>query len=99
MLSFRERREVHRCGRPSLIRPTASSTHGIVLAFMKEYGLKAKPAATGGPAATFTQVRSGQIDVGWSAPSFGFDAEKDGKIRIVARGNDLPGFASKPRAC
>jgi NitT/TauT family transport system substrate-binding protein len=68
-----------------------SSTHGIVLAFMKEYGLKAKPTATGGPAATFTQVMSGQVDVGWSAPPFGFNAEKDGKIRIVARGNDLPG--------
>ena len=28
-----------------------SSTHGIVTAFMQQYDLKAKPTATGGPAA------------------------------------------------
>jgi NitT/TauT family transport system substrate-binding protein len=33
-----------------------SSTHGIVTAFMKQYDLKAKPTATGGPAPTLTQV-------------------------------------------
>jgi NitT/TauT family transport system substrate-binding protein len=48
-----------------------SSTHGIVKAFMSQYDLKAKPTATGGPAPTLTQVMSGQIDVGWSAPPFG----------------------------
>src|SRR6266705_433665 len=50
-----------------------SSTHGIVTAFMKQYDLKAKPTATGGPAPTLTQVMSGQIDVGWAAPPFGLD--------------------------
>jgi NitT/TauT family transport system substrate-binding protein len=65
-----------------------SSTHSIVLAFMKEFGLKAKPTATGSPPATFTQVMSGQIDVGWSSPPFGFDAIDEGKIRIVAHAND-----------
>src|SRR4051812_13281395 len=48
-----------------------SSTDGIVTAFMKQYNLKAKPVATGGPAPTLTQVMSGQIDVGWAAPPFG----------------------------
>jgi NitT/TauT family transport system substrate-binding protein len=65
-----------------------SSTHSIVLAFMKEFGLKAKPTATGSPPATFTQVMSGQIDIGWSSPPFGFDAIDEGKIRIVAHAND-----------
>jgi NitT/TauT family transport system substrate-binding protein len=65
-----------------------SSTHSIVLAFMKEFGLKAKPTATGSPPATFTQVMSEQIDIGWSSPPFGFDAIDEGKIRIVARAND-----------
>ena len=36
-----------------------SSTHGIVTAFMKQYDLKAKPTATGGPPGTLTQVMSG----------------------------------------
>jgi NitT/TauT family transport system substrate-binding protein len=65
-----------------------SSTHSIVLAFMKEFGLKAKPTATGSPPATFTQVMSGQIDVGWSSPPFGFDAIDEKKIRIVAHANE-----------
>ena len=50
-----------------------SSTHGIVTAFMKQYDLKAKPTAMGGPAAKLTAVMSGQIDVGWAAPPFGLD--------------------------
>ncbi len=66
-----------------------SSTHSIVLAFVKD-GLKAKPTATGNPSATLTQVMSGQIDVGWSSPPFGFKQLDDGAIRIVAKGNDSP---------
>lgn len=45
-----------------------SSTHGVVNAFVQENGLKPRLTATGGPAPTLTQVMSGQIDVGWSAP-------------------------------
>jgi NitT/TauT family transport system substrate-binding protein len=55
-----------------------------------ELGLKAKPTATGGPAATLTQVMSGQIDIGWAAPPFGLQEIKEGKIRIVAHGSDVP---------
>jgi NitT/TauT family transport system substrate-binding protein len=69
-----------------------SSTHGIVTAFMKQYDLKAKPTATGGPAPTLTQVMSGQIDVGWSAPPFGLQQLDEGKIRIIASGNDAAAF-------
>src|SRR5437667_6871203 len=69
-----------------------SSTHGIVTAFMKQYDLKAKPTATGGPAPTLTQVMSGQIDIGWSAPPFGLQQLDEGKIRIIATGNDAAIF-------
>jgi NitT/TauT family transport system substrate-binding protein len=69
-----------------------SSTHGIVTAFMKQYNLTAKPTATGGPASTLTQVMSNQIDVGWSAPPFGLQQLDDGKIRIIASGNDATVF-------
>jgi NitT/TauT family transport system substrate-binding protein len=69
-----------------------SSTHGIVNAFMKQYDLKARPTATGGPAPTLTQVMSGQIDVGWSAPPFGLDQLDQKQIRIVASGNDASAF-------
>ena len=65
-----------------------STSHNIVLAFVSDLGVKAKPTATGGPPATFTAVMSGQIDIGWSAPPFGLQEEKDGKIRIIGRGSD-----------
>ena len=69
-----------------------SSTHGIVTAFMKQYDLKAKPTATGGPSPTLTQVMSGQIDVGWSAPPFGLKQLDEGTIRVIASGNDAAVF-------
>jgi NitT/TauT family transport system substrate-binding protein len=59
---------------------------------MKQYDLKAKPTATGGPAPTLTQVMSNQIDVGWSAPPFGLQQLDEGKIRIIAQGNDATVF-------
>ena len=69
-----------------------SSTNGIVTAFMKEYQLKAKPTAMGGPSANLTAVMSGQIDVGWAAPPFGLDELDQKKIRIIATGNDATAF-------
>ena len=69
-----------------------SSTDGIVTAFMKQYDLKAKPTATGGPSATLTAVMSGQIDVGWSAPPFGLAQLDKGEICIIASGNDASVF-------
>jgi NitT/TauT family transport system substrate-binding protein len=69
-----------------------SSTHGIVTAFIKQYGLKAKPTAMGGPPANLTAVMSGQIDVGWAAPPFGLDQLDQKQIRIIASGNDAEVF-------
>ncbi len=69
---------------------SGSSSHNIVVAFGQEMGAKAKATATGGPPATFTQVMTGQIDIGWSAPPFGLKEIKEGKIRIIARGSDIP---------
>jgi NitT/TauT family transport system substrate-binding protein len=69
-----------------------SSTDGVVTAFIKQYNLKAKPVATGSPSSTLTQVMSGQVDVGWSAPPFGLDQIDKGEIRIIASGNDSAVF-------
>jgi len=66
-----------------------SSTHGVVTAFVEQYGLKAaKPTQTGGPAPTLTAVMSGQVDVGWAAPPFGLDQLDRNEIRQIATGND-----------
>jgi NitT/TauT family transport system substrate-binding protein len=61
----------------------------VVLAFGAELGAKAKPTATGGLPATLTQVMSGQIDIGWAVAPFGLKEIEDGKIRIIANGNDV----------
>jgi NitT/TauT family transport system substrate-binding protein len=67
-----------------------SSSNNIVVAFVSELGAKAKPTATGGPPGTLTAVMSGQVDIGWAAPPFGIKEIKEGKIRIIARGSDVP---------
>jgi NitT/TauT family transport system substrate-binding protein len=67
-----------------------SSTNLLVLGFLKTYGLKAQPTKTGSPPATLTAVMSGQVDVGWAAPPFGLKEIEEGKIRIIARGSEVP---------
>ena len=67
-----------------------SSSHNLVLAFVDELGLKAKPTPTGSPPATLTAVMSGQIDIGWAAPPIAMQEIKDGKVRVIARGSDAP---------
>ena len=67
-----------------------SSTNLILLQLVKQAGSTPKLVPTGGAPATYTQVMTGQIDVGWSAPPFGLKEIKEGKIRIIARGSDIP---------
>jgi NitT/TauT family transport system substrate-binding protein len=67
-----------------------SSTHAIVLAFVKENNLTAKPTATGNPASTLTAVMTDQVDVGWASPPFGFKEMDAGQINIVAKATDSP---------
>jgi len=67
-----------------------SGTHITALRFMKERNFTAKLTATGSVPATFTQVMSGQVDIGFSTPPFGLDAIERGQIRLIALANDLP---------
>jgi NitT/TauT family transport system substrate-binding protein len=69
---------------------SGSSSNNLVLAFAQELGVKAKPTATGSPPGTLTSVMSGQIDIGWASPPFGVKEIKDGQIRILIRGSDVP---------
>ena len=74
---------------------TGSSTNLAVLAFIREFGVQAKPIAMGSPASTFTQTMSGQVDIGWSSPPFGVEALQQGRIRIVVRESDVPAFRNQ----
>jgi len=68
---------------------TGASTHIAVLRFIADYGLKARPVATGDISATITQAMSGQVDVGWSVAPFNLDPLAKGEIRLVARASDI----------
>src|SRR3982074_3259780 len=82
-------------GRTVAYSTNGSSTNLIVLALAKHHGVTVKPTATGSPVSTLTQTMTGQVDVGWSAAPIGVSALEEGKIRIVARGNDVPAFADQ----
>lgn len=66
-----------------------ASTHIAVLRFISDENLKAKPISTGNPAATLTQVMTGQVDVGWAVAPFGLDQMEKGEIRLVGRASDV----------
>jgi len=67
-----------------------STSHNLVLAFVEELGLKARPTPTGSPPGTLTAVMSGQIDIGWAGAPVALQDIKDGKLRVVFRGSDVP---------
>jgi NitT/TauT family transport system substrate-binding protein len=68
---------------------TGASSHINVLRFISEYGLKARPVATGDAASTLTQTMSGQVDIGWSVAPFALDGIAKGEVRMIARASDL----------
>jgi len=69
-----------------------SSGYVALRQLAKLYQVNLKLAATGGPAATYTQVMSGQVDIGWANPPFGFEQRKAGLIRVVALESELLDF-------
>ena len=72
-----------------------SSTNSILLTLKDTRHMAFDAIATGSPPGTFTQVMSGQVDVGWASPPFGVEALQQGKIRLLLRGNDLPPIRSQ----
>jgi NitT/TauT family transport system substrate-binding protein len=68
---------------------TGASSHITVLRFISEYGLKAKPVATGDVPSTITQVMSGQVDIGWSVAPFVLDLLSTGAARMIGRASDI----------
>jgi NitT/TauT family transport system substrate-binding protein len=82
-------------GKTVAISTNGSSTHTVVLGLERRHGVKVKTVPSGSPSPTFTVVMSGQVDIGWSSPPFALDALGQKKIRIVARGNEVPELADQ----
>jgi NitT/TauT family transport system substrate-binding protein len=72
-----------------------STSDSVLRALIAHYGLKAKPAQTGGPPGTFTMTMSGQIDIGWSVAPFGLKELQATSIRVLMRGSDLPSMRNQ----
>jgi NitT/TauT family transport system substrate-binding protein len=82
-------------GRSAGFSTVGASTNIALLALIKHFGTSTRPVASGASAVTLTQVMSGQIDVGWASPPFGLQQLQEGRIRLIARGNDAPSMVDQ----
>jgi len=74
---------------------TGSISHYDALDFSKQFRLNAKLVPTGAEPTTLRELMSSRVDVGWATPPFGLDEIEQGKIRVVARANDVPAIRDK----
>jgi NitT/TauT family transport system substrate-binding protein len=72
------------------ISTSGSSSNMLALALAKHFGINLVPTATGNYSSTFTQVMTKQVDIGFAQAPFLLDAVEDGRIRLLAKGGDIP---------
>jgi NitT/TauT family transport system substrate-binding protein len=77
-------------GKTIAISTSGSSSNMLALALAKHFGITLVPIATGNYSATFTQVMTRQVDIGFAQAPFLLDAVADGRIRLIAKGGDIP---------
>jgi NitT/TauT family transport system substrate-binding protein len=65
------------------------------LALQEQHAVKLTGVAAGDPGAALARVLAGRLDVGWSVPPVGAAELAAGRIRIIARADDLPGLAGR----
>jgi NitT/TauT family transport system substrate-binding protein len=78
---------------------SGSSSNNIVVAFVEELGLKAKPTSTGGQPGTLTSVMTGQIDIGWAAPPFGLKSSTRARSALLPAAPTYPRCAGRRCGC
>jgi NitT/TauT family transport system substrate-binding protein len=72
------------------ISTSGSSSNMLALALAKHFGINLVPTATGNYSSTFTQVMTKQVEIGFAQAPFLLDAVEDGRIRLLAKGGDIP---------
>jgi len=77
-------------GKTIAISTSGSSSNMLALALAKHFRIHLVPIATGNYSSTFTQVMTKQVDIGFAQAPFLLDAVEDGRIRLVAKGGDIP---------
>src|SRR3954453_10497562 len=77
-------------GKTIAISTNGSASNMFALALAKHFGITLKPQPTGAYAATLTQTLTKQVDIGFSAAPFNLNYVDEGRIRIIARGSEVP---------
>jgi NitT/TauT family transport system substrate-binding protein len=77
-------------GKSIAISTNGSASNMFALHLARHFGVNLKPQPAGNYTATLTQVLTRQVDIGFSAAPFNLNFVDEGKIRIVARGSEVP---------
>jgi NitT/TauT family transport system substrate-binding protein len=77
-------------GKTIAISTNGSASNMFALALAKHFAITLKPQPAGAYAATLTQTLTKQVDIGFSAAPFHLNYVDEGRIRIIARGSDVP---------
>ena len=77
-------------GKSIAISTNGSASNMFALHLARHFGVNLKPQPAGNYTATLTQVLTKQLDIGFSAAPFNLNFVDDGRIRIIARGSDVP---------
>jgi NitT/TauT family transport system substrate-binding protein len=77
-------------GKSIAISTNGSASNMFALHLARHFGVNLKTQPAGNYTATLTQVMTKQLDIGFSAAPFNLNFVDDGRIRIIARGSDVP---------
>ena len=77
-------------GKSIAISTNGSASNMFALHLARHFGVNLKPQPAGNYTATLTQVLTKQLDIGFSAAPFNLNFVDEGRIRIIARGSDVP---------
>ena len=77
-------------GKSIAISTNGSASNMFALHLARHFGVDLKPQPAGNYTATLTQVLTKQLDIGFSAAPFNLNYVDEGRIRIIARGSDVP---------
>jgi NitT/TauT family transport system substrate-binding protein len=77
-------------GKSIAISTNGSASNMFALHLARHFGVDLKPQPAGNYTATLTQVLTKQLDIGFSAAPFNLNYVDEGRVRLIARGSDVP---------
>ena len=72
------------------ISTNGSASNMFALHLAKHFGVNLTPQPAGNYTANLTQVMTKQLDIGFTAAPFNLNFVDEGRIRVIARGSDVP---------